>query len=156
MGNCFQQGRLSDAQIEKFQIGDLPLSKKEITLLYLVYESLKLRNKERHTIGFSAFAKFCPLQGYWRELIFDYVKSRASAEKHSGIDFAKFVRGAFALTKSTNDDLDREIFEIFDLQNERRITRDVMKIIIFNMPTIGFCTSNNFTEIDNKFRHLRK
>ena len=118
-------------------------------MLYFIYESLKIRNKDRYTIGFNAFAKFCPIQGYWRELIFDYVKSRASNEKHSGIDFAKFVRGAFRLTKSNDDDLDTQIFEIFDLQNQGRITKDVMKIIIFNMPTIGFCTNNNFTENDH-------
>ena len=73
MGNCINDTK-SESQIKELQPeGSVPISGEERKLLYQIYESLISRsNKDLH-IGFETFAKFCPIKGYWCDLIYTYM-----------------------------------------------------------------------------------
>ena len=49
---------------------------------------------------------------------------------------------------SSDKDLDEHIFKVFDLMNQSKITKEVMNLIVFNMPMIGFCDAQSFLKAD--------
>ena len=50
--------------------------------------------------------------------------------------------------RSSDKDLDEHIFKVFDLINQGKISKEVMNLIVFNMPMIGFCDAQSFLKAD--------
>lgn len=81
MGNCVNNTKLSEQQIQELHpdgsenkaTNAQAVSGNERKLLYQVYESLKSRCNKEVNIGFYTFTNFCPIKGYWCDLIYKYI-----------------------------------------------------------------------------------
>ena len=56
--------------------------------------------------------------------------------------------------RTSDKELDGHIFKVFDLMNQGKISKEVMNLIVFNMPMIGFCDAQSFLKADEDNQHI--
>jgi hypothetical protein len=60
------------------------------------------------------------------------------------------------LCRSTQAELDKCIFEMFDLRNSDIISKDDLNMMIVNLPDMGFTLSQNVMVPDIQYKHIKE
>jgi hypothetical protein len=83
----------------------------EIQLISQLFDNLILRSKSKKGIDRYVFVKYCPIPGLWGNRIYNYLKK--SEEQY--ITFCDFINGLRCLCRANDNELDKTIWEMFDL-----------------------------------------
>jgi hypothetical protein len=87
------------------------------------------------------FVKLSPIPGLWGHRIYKFIKNFNNDPAAEVITFQDFLLGLRALCRSTDDYLDEKIFEMFDLCENKFLTKiDIIQMLI-NLPDMGFSSS---------------
>lgn len=104
-----------------------------------------LRSKSLAGIDRDVFVKYCPIPGLWGHRIYRYIKdykgSKHDKSEDDFINFQDFLCGLRYLCRSDDDELDHKIFEMFDLCENKVITKVDMVQMLINFPDMGFSSS---------------
>jgi len=59
------------------------------------------------------------------------------------------------LSRSSDDELDQYIFQLFDLTSSKQISLEEMQMMLINLPDIGFSNSQNILEPDRFYTNIK-
>lgn len=131
------------------------LEMEEIQLLHQLFDNLILRSKSLAGIDRDVFVKYCPIPGLWGHRIYRYIKNYNKSEDDF-INFQDFLCGLRYLCRSDDDELDRKIFEMFDLCENKVITKVDMIQMLINFPDMGFSSSQNINVPDKFYLNIKE
>ena len=95
----------------------------EIQLLHQLFDNIILRSKTQVGMDRDVFVKLSPVPGLWGHRIYKFIKSFGYHEVIEVILFEDFLKGLRALCRSTDDELDHTIFKMFDLCDNKVLTK---------------------------------
>lgn len=126
----------------------------EIQLLVQLFENLVLRSKSQQGMDRDVFVKYCPIPGLWGHRIYRQIKNfNNSTEDY--INLQDFLCGLRYLCRSDDDELDSKIFEMFDLCENKVITKDDIVQMLINFPDMGFSSSQNINAPDKFYQNIK-
>lgn len=110
----------------------------ELCLIYLIFDGLVKRSKNQLGIDRCVFVNYCPLPGLWYHRIFNMML-KENLISRSQVMFKGFLIGLMNLCRSDIDELDKNIFDLFNLsENHGFIQLEDMRMMLLNLPDLGF------------------
>ena len=140
----------------------------ELQLILQLFSDLRMRSKLQMGIDRDVFVKFCPIPGLWGLRIFNHIKYYSAGEAQ--ISFEEFVSALRKFTsyfdsndfcflgylsRSSDNEIDGHIFQMFDLQDSKLISLEEMTMMLNNFPDIGFSNSQNINVPDIHYQNIK-
>ena len=107
----------------------------ELQLIYQLYDSLRLRTRQKLGIDRDVFVKFCPLPGLWGHRLYKFMKNLNNSQSDC-ITFKNFVESLRLLCRSNC--LDESLFTMFDISERNLLDTNELKMMLINLPDLGF------------------
>ena len=110
----------------------------EFQLLFGLFDDLRRRSKSHIGIDRDIFVRFCPIPGLWGHCIYNLIRKYSNDD---WICFEEFVSALRYLSRSNEEELDKYIFKIFDLDSDENISLEEHIMMLINLPDLGFSSS---------------